>query len=94
MFLFGLKKSEEGYWKIVIEFTHRNILSELKRLLNINTVFGLGRAWIYHALNDNLMESYLKCFLDNKKLVLKHYKKEHALLLDEQVHLTRYFLII
>lgn len=85
MLLFGLKKAEEGYWKLVIEFTHRNIQTDLKRLLNINTVFGLGRAWIYQALNDNLMESYLKCFLDNKKLVLKHYKKEQALLLDEQV---------
>ena len=70
MFLFGLKRIEEGYWKLAVEFTHKNFLADLKRLLNVNTSSGLGRAWIYHALNDNLMESYLKCFVDNKKMVL------------------------
>jgi hypothetical protein len=91
MFLFGLKKLEDGYWKLAIEFMHKNVLAELKRLLNVTTCFGLGRAWIYHALNDNLMESYLKCFLENKKIVLKYYKREQALILDEQVNYSLLF---
>jgi hypothetical protein len=84
MFLFGLKKVNEGYWKLVIEYTHKNFVIDLKRLLNIKTPLGLGRAWIYHALNDNLMESYLKCLIENKKSVLKHYLKEQTVFLDEQ----------
>ena len=84
MFLFGLKKAEEGYWKLAIEFAHKNVIIELKRLLNVTTCFGLGRAWVYHALNDNLMESYLRCFFENKPLILRYYRKEQALMVDEQ----------
>jgi hypothetical protein len=82
--LFGLKKPEEGYCQLVFEFTHRNVIQDLKRLLNVTTNYGRGRAWIYHALNDNLMESYLKCFLDNRKPVSKHYKRDVSLVTDEQ----------
>ena len=82
--IFGLKKPEEGYWKFAFEFTHKNVIAELKRLLNVTTSFGKGRAWLYHALNDNLMESYLKCFLENKEPASKYYKKESAMLSDEQ----------
>lgn len=85
VFLLGLKNREEGYWKVVVEFTHRDVLKELKKLLNVNTSIGRGRAWIYHALNENLMESYLRCFLDNKKLVSKFYTPGISLVSDEQV---------
>jgi hypothetical protein len=81
----SLKDKDEAYWRIVLEFTHRNVIQELNRLFNVNTNFGKGRAWIYHALNDNLMESYLKCFLENKKLVNRYYKKDASLMTDEQV---------
>lgn len=84
VFLYGLKSPQESYWKMVLEFTHRNVISDLKKLLNVTTNFGLSRAWIYHALNDNLMESYLKCILDNKKLVERYYKKESSLMSDDQ----------
>jgi hypothetical protein len=85
LFLFGLRKAEKGYWSLVVELTHRNVLNDLKKLLNVKTCFGLGRAWIYNALNDNLMESYLKCMLENKKLMLKFYLREQALFFDENV---------
>ena len=84
IFLYGLKTADEGYWKFVLEFTHRNVIGDLNGLLNISTNFGRGRAWLYHALNDNLMESYLKCILENKKLVVRFYKKEASLIADEQ----------
>lgn len=85
VFLLGLRNREEGYWKVIIEFTHQDVLKELKKLLNVNTSIGRGRAWIYHALNENLMESYLRCFLDNKKFVSKFYTPGISLVSDEQV---------
>jgi hypothetical protein len=60
------------------------VAAELSRLLNVTTNFGRGRAWLYHALNDNLMESYLRCILDNKKLIARYYKRESSLMADEQ----------
>ncbi|RNA31491.1 pleckstrin homology domain-containing family M member [Brachionus plicatilis] len=84
VFLLGLRNRDEGYWKVVLEFTHKDVLKELKKLLNVNTNIGRGRAWIYHALNENLMESYLRCFLDNKKLVSKFYSPGVSLVSDEQ----------
>lgn len=50
----------------------------------------LGRAWLYLALNDNNVESYIRSFLDNPHLLRRYYVK-HALLLDNarmQVLLT------
>lgn len=85
VFLLGLKNMQDGYWKIVLEFTHKNVINDLKKLLNLSTNVGRGRAWIYHALNDNLMESYLRCFIDNKKLVSKFYLPGASLVSDEQV---------
>lgn len=84
IFLYGLKAPDEGFWKFLLEFTHKNVLAELTALLNVTTSFGKGRAWIYHALNDNLMESYLRWILENKKIVLKFYKRETALIADDQ----------
>lgn len=49
----------------------------------------VGRAWLYLALSDHLLESYILCFMKNTDLVRKHYVKE-ALVLDEQVCNTRF----
>lgn len=76
---------EDAYWRIVLEITHRNVIADLNKLLNVTTKLGKGRAWIYHALNDNLMESYLKCFLENKKTISKYYNKGASLITDDQV---------
>ena len=85
--IYRLKEPDEAYWKVILEFTHRNVIADLNNLLNVTTNFGKGRAWLYHALNDNLMESYLRCFLDNKKLVNRFYKKDSSLIGDDQVRL-------
>ena len=73
---------------MMLEFTHKNVIGELNSLLNISTSFGRGRAWLYHALNDNLMESYLRCMLENRRLVDRFYKKNASLLSDDQVSHT------
>ena len=43
-----------------------------------------GRAWLYTALNEQLLESYLRCYMNNPKLINKYYAKE-ALVQDHQV---------
>ena len=44
----------------------------------------IGRAWLYQALSDQLLESYIRCYTDNVKLVCNFYMQD-ALVLDYQV---------
>lgn len=71
----------------MVEFTHHDIIDQLKRLFNVTTNHGRGRAWIYHALNENLMESYLRCFQDDRRLVSRFYsaKNKATLVTDHEV---------
>ncbi|XP_048250099.1 pleckstrin homology domain-containing family M member 2-like [Haliotis rufescens] len=81
--LHGLRHVTHGYWRMVNEFTRKNAIKDIERIQNITTDLGRGRAWIFMALNENLLESYLKCIADNSKFVKKFYVKE-ALVLDDQ----------
>jgi len=49
---------------------------------------GKGRAWLYQALSDHLLESYIQCFADDVKLVKRFYMQD-ALVLDYQVMFFR-----
>ena len=82
-FLHGLHHITNGYWKIVKEFTTKGAVREIERLANVATDLGRGRAWLSMALNEGLMESYLRCFEGNLKLVKKYYVKD-ALVFDQQ----------
>lgn len=84
--LFRLRYVQDGYYKFVSEFTPKPLLKEINTLLNIETNIGRGRAWFFFAFNDNLTESYIKCFQDNKKLVKKFYTSD-AIISDTQVRL-------
>ncbi|XP_067659554.1 pleckstrin homology domain-containing family M member 2-like [Haliotis asinina] len=81
--LHGLRHVTHGYWRMVNEFTRKNAIKDIERIQNVTTDLGRGRAWIFMALNENLLESYLKCIADNSKFVKKFYVKE-ALVLDDQ----------
>ncbi|CAF2065281.1 unnamed protein product [Rotaria magnacalcarata] len=74
--LYGLRFVQDGYYKCVSEFTPKLLLKEIESLLNIETNIGRGRAWFFFAFNDNLTESYIKCFQDNKKLIKKFYTSD------------------
>ena len=39
-------------------------------------VYFPGRAWLYSALNDQILESYLKCFVTNQPRVAKFYASD------------------
>jgi hypothetical protein len=83
---FRLKYVQDGYYKCVSEFTPKPLLKQIDSLLNIETNIGRGRAWLFFALNDNLTESYIKCFQDNKKLVKKNYTSD-SIVNDNQVRI-------
>lgn len=50
---------------------------------HIPNFYVTGRAWLYLALTDHLLESYLRCFSSDQSLVRKYYVKE-ALVADQQ----------
>ncbi|KAK3105695.1 hypothetical protein FSP39_003649 [Pinctada imbricata] len=83
VFLHGLRHLHLGYWKAVSEFTRKDAVKEIKTLRNVTTDLGRSRAWLFLALNECCLESYIRCYEDNKKVVKKYYSTD-ALLLDQQ----------
>ncbi|XP_066061313.1 pleckstrin homology domain-containing family M member 1 isoform X1 [Chamaea fasciata] len=71
------------FWGLLKSITHRNIVSELEQLMFINTDVGRCRAWLRLALNDGLMECYLKLLLRDRTRLHEYYQAP-ALLLDTE----------
>ncbi|KAM9254994.1 pleckstrin homology domain-containing family M member 1 [Cariama cristata] len=71
------------FWGLLKSITHRNIVSELEQLIFINTDVGRCRAWLRLALNDGLMECYLKLLLRERSRLPEYYQAT-ALLLDAE----------
>ncbi|KAM7029966.1 pleckstrin homology domain-containing family M member 1 isoform 2-T3 [Acridotheres tristis] len=71
------------FWGLLKSITHRNIVSELEQLMFINTDVGRCRAWLRLALNDGLMECYLKLLLQDRTRLHEYYQAP-ALLLDTE----------
>ncbi|NXD87671.1 PKHM1 protein, partial [Halcyon senegalensis] len=71
------------FWGLLKSITHRNIVSELEQLIFINTDVGRCRAWLRLALNDGLVECYLKLLLREKSRLPEYYQAT-ALLLDAE----------
>ncbi|XP_068023290.1 pleckstrin homology domain-containing family M member 1 [Melanerpes formicivorus] len=71
------------FWGLLKSITHRNIVSELEQLLFISTDVGRCRAWLRLALNDGLLECYLKLLL-RPSSPLPDYYQPCALLLDAE----------
>ena len=64
----------------------KNIKKQIIYILSYNSLsfVVVGRAWLYQALSDQLLESYIRCYMDNVKLVRSFYMQD-ALVLDYQV---------
>ncbi|KAK2512552.1 Plekhm1 [Columba guinea] len=60
-----------------------NTISELEQLIFINTDVGRCRAWLRLALNDGLVECYLKLLLQDRARLPEYYQAT-ALLLDTE----------
>jgi hypothetical protein len=74
---------DSGYWAYVVEYTRKDELHLIQHLTSVSTDLGRGRAWLYQALNENILENYLRLFSENRVLLEKYYHQE-ALMRDEQ----------
>ncbi|KAL4687066.1 hypothetical protein H8959_019194 [Pygathrix nigripes] len=71
------------FWPLLKAVTHKHIISELEHLTFVNTDVGRCRAWLRLALNDGLMECYLKLLLQEQAR-LREYYQPTALLRDAE----------
>uniref|UniRef100_A0A8C9Q2N3 Pleckstrin homology domain-containing family M member 2 n=1 Tax=Spermophilus dauricus TaxID=99837 RepID=A0A8C9Q2N3_SPEDA len=71
--LYGLQEVSSGYWVLVVHFTRREAIKQIEVLQHVATNLGRSRAWLYLALNENSLESYLRLFQENLGLLQKYY---------------------
>ncbi|KAF6096197.1 pleckstrin homology and RUN domain containing M1 [Phyllostomus discolor] len=71
------------FWSLLKAVTHKHIISELEHLVFVSTDVGRCRAWLRLALNDGLMECYLKLLLQ-EQAQLREYYQPTALLRDAE----------
>lgn len=57
------------------KFTHKDTVSQLKRLDHIKTEVGASRAWVKLAINDSLIESYISAMLSQPNTLRQYYTK-------------------
>ncbi|XP_054857340.1 pleckstrin homology domain-containing family M member 2 isoform X2 [Eublepharis macularius] len=90
--LYGLQDLPSGYWVLVVHFTRREAIEQIERLQHVATNLGRSRAWLYLALNENSLESYLRLFQENLSLLPKYYVK-NALVCSHD-HLTLFLTLV
>ncbi|XP_065711481.2 pleckstrin homology domain-containing family M member 2 isoform X1 [Patagioenas fasciata] len=90
--LYGLQDLSSGYWVLVVHFTRREAIKQIEVLQNVATNLGRSRAWLYLALNENSLESYLRLFQENLGLLHKYYVK-NALVCSHD-HLTLFLTLV
>ncbi|XP_023377321.1 pleckstrin homology domain-containing family M member 1 [Pteropus vampyrus] len=71
------------FWPLLKAVTHKHIISELEHLIFVSTDVGRCRAWLRLALNDGLMECYLKLLLQEQARLCEYYQPT-ALLRDPE----------
>ncbi|XP_028921570.1 pleckstrin homology domain-containing family M member 2 isoform X2 [Ornithorhynchus anatinus] len=90
--LYGLQDLSSGYWVLVVHFTRREAIRQIEVLQHVATNLGRSRAWLYLALNENSLESYLRLFQENSTLLHKYYVK-NALVCSHD-HLTLFLTLV
>lgn len=73
--LYGLQDISSGYWVLVLHFTRREAVRQIEELQHIASNLGRSRAWLYLALSESSLESYLRLFQENQGLLHKYYFK-------------------
>ncbi|XP_018606747.2 pleckstrin homology domain-containing family M member 2-like isoform X2 [Scleropages formosus] len=73
--LYGLQDISLGYWVLVLHFTRKEAVRQIEGLQHIATHLGRSRAWLYLALSESSLESYLRLFQENQGLLHKYYFK-------------------
>ncbi|XP_023687149.1 pleckstrin homology domain-containing family M member 2-like isoform X3 [Paramormyrops kingsleyae] len=90
--LYGLQDISLGYWVLVVHFTRREAVHQIEELQHIATNLGRSRAWLYLALSESSLESYLRLFQENQALLQKYYFK-HALVCSHD-HLALFLTLV
>ncbi|XP_069550138.1 pleckstrin homology domain-containing family M member 2 isoform X1 [Brachyistius frenatus] len=90
--LYGLQDISSGYWVLVLHFTRREAVRQIDELQHIATNLGRSRAWLYLALSESSLESYLRLFQENQGLLHKYYFK-NALVCSHD-HLTLFLTLV
>ncbi|XP_068097756.1 pleckstrin homology domain-containing family M member 2 isoform X2 [Hyperolius riggenbachi] len=90
--LYGLQDISSGYWVLVVHFTRREAVKQIEEQQHVATLLGRSRAWLYLALNENSLESYLRLFQENQTLLQKYYYK-NALVCSHD-HLTLFLTLV
>ncbi|XP_072101506.1 pleckstrin homology domain-containing family M member 2 isoform X1 [Mobula birostris] len=90
--LYGLQDISSGYWVLVVHFTRSEAVKQIEVLQHVATNLGRSRAWLYLALNENSLESYLRLFWENQTLLHKYYFK-NALVCSHD-HLTLFLTLV
>nr|XP_056721095.1 pleckstrin homology domain-containing family M member 2 isoform X2 [Euleptes europaea] len=90
--LYGLRDLPLGYWVLVVHFTRREAVEQIEGLQHVTTNLGRSRAWLYLALNENSLESYLRLFQENLSLLPKYYVKNALVCSDD--HLTLFLTLV
>ncbi|KAJ3589214.1 hypothetical protein NHX12_010061 [Muraenolepis orangiensis] len=73
--LYGLQDISSGYWVLVLHLTRKEAVRQIDELQHIATNLGRSRAWLYLALSESSLESYLRLFQENQALLQKYYFK-------------------
>ena len=81
--LHNLNKIDRGYWPFLKTFSHNNVLTYINQLTLVRSPIGRGRAWLHIALNDHLMESYFRLFLEDSRPIRSHYRAD-AFIRDQE----------
>ncbi|XP_061153033.1 pleckstrin homology domain-containing family M member 2 isoform X1 [Syngnathus typhle] len=90
--LYGLQDISSGYWVLVLHFTRGEAVRQIDDLQHIATNLGRSRAWLYLALSESSLESYLRLFQENQALLQKYYFK-NALVCSHD-HLTLFLTLV
>ncbi|KAM6172013.1 pleckstrin homology domain-containing family M member 2 isoform 3-T3 [Erethizon dorsatum] len=90
--LYGLQDLSSGYWVLVVHFTRKEAIKQIEVLQHVATNLGRSRAWLYLALNENSLESYLRLFQENLDLLQKYYIR-NALVCSHD-HLTLFLTLV
>jgi len=86
------KMPEPSFWTFVLVFSHKEVISSIEKLSQVNSDVGRSRAWVRHAVNDGLLVSYLTTMTEDKVSLSVHYNT-HAFLRDhDKVEMIRRYL--
>lgn len=76
-----------GYWPCVKNFTHNDVVKTIRSLVHVKTDIGRGRSWLNLALNEQVMESYLRIFIENQDILRSYYNRDAFLRDNERLSL-------